>query len=95
MHYALSAGMQFATVQEHIAGSRMGMLGWGGFPHEFNLRRGQRVGLIDEVAEGTLQVQGFGGEGAGGFGGAGVFVPQRVKADGGSVSIMRTDTNGA
>jgi hypothetical protein len=26
---------------------------------------GQAVGLLDEVAEGALQLQGFGGEGAG------------------------------
>jgi hypothetical protein len=48
--------------------------------------------LVDDVAEGALQGQGFGGEGAGGGDGAGVFLPQRVKADGGSVSIVRTDT---
>jgi hypothetical protein len=35
-------------------------------PHEGNLRPGQGVGLVDEVAEGALQGQGFGGEGAGG-----------------------------
>ena len=43
-----------------------GHAGRGGLLHEFNLRRGQAVGLIDEVAEGALQVQGFGGEGVGG-----------------------------
>ena len=57
-------------------------------PHELNLRRGQGVGLVDEVAEGALQGQGFGGEGAGGLDAAGVFVPQRVKASGGIVSIV-------
>src|ERR1039458_648479 len=46
--------------------------GRGGFPHEINLRRGQGVGLVDEVAERALQDQGFGGAGAGGFDGAGV-----------------------
>jgi hypothetical protein len=30
-----------------------------------NLRGGQGVGLVDEVAGGALQVQGFGGEGVG------------------------------
>ena len=35
-------------------------------PHEGNLRRGQAVGLVDQVAERALQFQGFGGEGAGG-----------------------------
>jgi hypothetical protein len=43
-----------------------GHAGRSGFPHESNLRRGQGVGLVDEVAEGVLQGQGFGGEGAGG-----------------------------
>jgi hypothetical protein len=43
-----------------------GHAGRGGLRHESNLRRGQGVGLVDEVAEGALQVQGFGGEGAGG-----------------------------
>ena len=57
---------------------------------ELPSRRGEGVGLVDEVAEGTLQVQGFGGEGAGGFDGAGVLVAQRVKAGGGLVSIVRT-----
>ena len=40
-------------------------------PHELNLRRGQGVGLVDEVAEGALQVQGFSGKGAGAGDGAG------------------------
>jgi len=44
-------------------------------PHQGNLRRGQAVGLIGEVAEGALQFEGFGGEGAGGGNGSGVFVP--------------------
>src|SRR5450759_4617567 len=41
-----------------------GHAGRGGLPHELNLRRCQVVGLVDEVAEGALQVQGFGGDGA-------------------------------
>ena len=40
-------------------------------PQRVNLRRGQGVSLVDEVAEGALQVQGFGGEGVGGVRGAG------------------------
>jgi len=60
-------------------------------PHELNLRRGQGVGLVDEVAEGALQVQGFSGKGAGGGDGAGVLVPQRVQTGGRLVSIVRTD----
>jgi len=31
--------------------------GRGGWPHEINLRRGQAVGLVDEVAERALQFQ--------------------------------------
>ena len=37
-------------------------------PYEINLRQGQGVGLVDEGAEGSLQVQVFGGEGAEGQG---------------------------
>jgi hypothetical protein len=48
------------------AGRRDRHAGRGGFPHEINLRRGQGVGLVDEVAEGALQVHFFGGAGAGG-----------------------------
>lgn len=54
-------------------GPRNGHAEGGGFPHEVNLRWGQGVGLVDEVAEGALQGQGFGGAGAGGFDGAGVM----------------------
>lgn len=57
-------------------------------PQEGNLRRGQAVGLIDEIAKDALQGQSLGGEGAGGFDAAGVFVPQRVKARCGLVSIV-------
>ena len=35
-------------------------------PQAINLHRSQGVGLVDEVAEGALQGQGLGGEGAGG-----------------------------
>ena len=61
-------------------------------PHEFNLRWGQGVGLADEAAEGASQVQSFGGEGAGGFDGAGVLIAQEKEVGGGLVSIVRTDT---
>ena len=71
------------------SGRRDGHAGRGGLPQEINLPRGQGVGLVDEVAERTLQFQSFGGEGAGGGDGAGVFVPQRVKAGGGLVSFGR------
>jgi hypothetical protein len=66
------------------------MSGWGGLPHQLDLRPGQGVVLVDEVAEGALQGQGFGGEGAGGFEGAGVLVPQRVEAGSGLVLIVGT-----
>ena len=59
-------------------------------PHELDLRRDQGVGLVDEVAEGALQGQGFGGEGASGLDRAGVSGAQRVKAGGGLVSIVST-----
>ena len=39
--------------------------------------------MVDEVAEGGLQGQGFGGEDEGGLEVAGVLVPQRVEAGGG------------
>ena len=53
-----------------------------------NLRRGQGVGWVDEVADGAPQCQGFGGEGAGRFEGAGVFVPQRVDSGGGQPAFL-------
>ena len=40
----------------------------GGLPHEGGPGGGEGVGLVDEVAEGALQGQGFDGEGAGGGG---------------------------
>ena len=45
--------------------------------------------MVDEVAEGALQGQGFGGEGAGGFEGASVIVLQSANPGGGSVSIVK------
>ena len=51
-------------------------------PHELNLRRGQGIGLVDEVAEGALQFQGFGGEGEGGLDGAGISASKDVAAPG-------------
>jgi hypothetical protein len=62
-------------------------MAWGDFPHEINLRWGQDVGLVDEAAERALQRQGFGGEGAGGFDGAGVFVAPCVDSGGGHRSF--------
>src|ERR1035441_4530229 len=44
-----------------------------------NLHRGQAVSLVDEVAEGALQVRGFGGERAGGLAAAGVIYAQSLK----------------
>ena len=73
-------------------GWRDGHVRRGGLPHEFNLRRGQAVGLIDQLAERALQAQGFGGEGAGGLNGSGVLLAQGKEAGGGLVAIVRTDT---
>jgi hypothetical protein len=50
----------------------MGMTERGGFPNELNLRRGQAVCLVGEVAERALQLQGFGGAGAGGLNAGGI-----------------------
>ena len=57
----------------------------------------RQVGLVDEVAEAALQSQSFGGEGAGGVDGAGVFVPKPCKrwhsllaSNGRLVSIVKT-----
>ncbi len=44
--------------------------------------------LVDEVAEGALQLEGFGGTGAGGMDRAGVFVPQCVDSGGGYWSCL-------
>jgi hypothetical protein len=60
-------------------------------PHKLNLRRGQGVGLVDRVAEGALQFQGFGGEGEGGVNGAGVFIMQSVKSGGGERQFLAPD----
>jgi hypothetical protein len=57
-------------------------------PHHGDLGGGEGIGLVDEVAEGALQGQGFGGEGAGGFEGAGVFVAQGVEAGGGQRLLL-------
>ena len=55
----------------------------GGFPYQLNLHRSQGVGLVDKVAEGALQGQCFGGEGAGGLNAAGVFLAQSPDPGGG------------
>src|ERR1039458_4365530 len=49
-----------ATMVRLRAGA--GHAGRGGLPHQVNLRRSQAVGLVDEVGEGALLGQGFGGE---------------------------------
>ena len=46
--------------------------------------------MVDEVVEGELKFQDFGGDSAGDA--AGVFVAQGLEASGGIVSIVRTDT---
>ena len=71
---------------------RDGHAGRGGLPQQVDLRWGQGVGLVDEVAEGALQGLGFGGEGAGGFDGAGVFFAQGVDTGGGQRAFLAADT---
>ena len=46
---------------------RNGHPGRGGLPHQGDFGGGEGVGLVDEVAERALQLQGLGGEGAGGL----------------------------
>ncbi len=48
-------------------------------PHQGDLGRGEGAGLVDEVAEGALESQGFSGENAGGGDGAAAFVGQGVR----------------
>ena len=75
----------------HVAGRGMGMRG-GAVCHMSAISvGGQGVGLVDEVAEGALQFQGFGGEGEGGVNGAGELVPQRVDAGGGRREFLAPD----
>ena len=69
---------------------RDGHAGRGRLPHQGDLGGGEGGGLVDEVAEGALQFQGFGGEGADGLDGVRVFPAQRLKAGGGLVSIVGT-----
>ena len=57
-------------------------------PQEGNLRLGQAVGLVDEIAEGALQGQDSGGDGAGGGDGSGVFVAQGMEAGGGEGLLL-------
>jgi hypothetical protein len=63
--------------------------GRGGFPHESNLRRGQGVGFVDEVAKVALSGLGF--SRAGGGDGACVIVAQGVEAGGGQRLLLGTD----
>ncbi len=81
----------FSGGREETPGRGDGHAGRGGLPDEINLRRSEAVRLVDEVAEGALQFQDFSGEGAGGFDGAGVLVPQRVKAGGGQGLLPASD----
>jgi hypothetical protein len=47
--------------------------------------------LVDEVDEGALQFQSFGGEGADGLDGAGVLVTQRVESGSAHSSCIAAD----
>jgi hypothetical protein len=59
-------------------GRRNRHVGRGDLPHECNLRRAFCTPHSAFRTWQALQVQGFGGEGAGGGDGAGVFVPQSL-----------------
>ncbi len=71
-------------------------------PHEGDFGGGEGVGLVDEVAEGALRGQGFGGEGTSPTfcihnslfilpGTAGVFVAQGVQAGAGERLHLATE----
>jgi hypothetical protein len=48
---------QFTRLANSGAGRRDGHARRGGLPHEFSFRRGQAVGLVDEVAEVALAAE--------------------------------------
>lgn len=56
---------------------------WRGGPHQLHFLGREAVGLVDEVAEGAFEVEGFSGEGAGGFDAVRVFGTQGGEAGGG------------
>jgi hypothetical protein len=47
-----------------------------GLPHQGDFLGRQTVGFVDNVADFAFKAQGFGGEGAGGVDGSGVFLPE-------------------
>jgi hypothetical protein len=62
-----------------------------GFPHQLSLRPGQAVSLVDQLAEGALQFQGFSSEYAGRFDGTGVFLAQSLDPGGGQRLFLAPD----
>jgi hypothetical protein len=50
-----------------------------GVPHQFHFFGREAVGLVDEVAEGAFELQGFGGAGAGGVDAVRVFGTQGAR----------------
>ena len=91
-HRALTHGaaqrVNMPAAQNQFPGGRDRHAGRGGLPHEGDLCRGQAVGLVDEIAEGALQGQDSGGDGAGGGDGSGVFVAQGMEAGGGEGLLL-------
>jgi len=45
-------------------------------PHQGDFFGREAVGFVDEIADFVFQVQGFGGKGAGGVDGSGIFLPK-------------------
>ena len=62
-----------------------------GFPHQLSLRPGQAVSLVDQLAEGALQFQGFSSECAGRFDGTGVFLAQSLNLGSGQRLFLAPD----
>lgn len=75
---------------DHIAGGRLGIRGRAVFHMRSISVGGQATHLVDEVAEGVLHVRGFRCEGAGGYDGASLLIPEDLEAGGGLVSIVIT-----
>lgn len=80
--------MAFASSE---SGRQDGHAGRRGFPDEINLRGYEGVRLVDEVAEPALQGQDFRGDGSGWLDGAGILLPQPVKACRGQRLLLAPD----
>jgi hypothetical protein len=71
----------------------MGMPGEDGLPHQDDLRRDRAVGLqpLALSLALALQAQLFGGEGAGRFDGAAIFLPPKSSVPSGLDSLLAQD----